>query len=347
MKRGFSFIQYCVKGKECVRIAFLYVGAFVGAGFASGSEIQLYFGNANLLTLLLSALLTGGFCTLFLCLGSLRVRVCGALHFALDTLFAVSGVIVAGVMLSSLTELTGTPYAAVGLALLCAISLLFGEKGVKTFCSLAVPLIAFSLFLVAIRAKGSVTGSFQGGQAVKYAAMNVFFEFGLMLREGKNISLKWCLLTGICVVVITFLLLLPMRSVIGDVQQTLPFVSRSASLGFGWLSVITMFAAVGSTVAGCFSLGTEPLRKLFPQSVCTLMVATVALSIAAGDFTRLIGKVYPVFSAFGIVLSCISFSVFFAVILGKKRNCKCKFSFLSIFNGRKAGLEGKKQKNGY
>ena len=56
--------------KKTLSICFAYVGTVIGAGFATGQEILLYFGESSIVSVLLAGCMLGFFCYVFLVIGT-------------------------------------------------------------------------------------------------------------------------------------------------------------------------------------------------------------------------------------------------------------------------------------
>ena len=54
------------------RTAMLYVGAVIGAGFATGKEIVTFFGGKGIVSAIIAGLLLGVFCSVFLLCGKIN-----------------------------------------------------------------------------------------------------------------------------------------------------------------------------------------------------------------------------------------------------------------------------------
>ena len=311
----------------------MYIGAFVGAGFAGGKEIKLYFGSSDVLTLLVSSVASGALCFLFLAVGG-KGRIPPILDNTLSFVFAISGIVVSGIMLAGLNELTGSALSSLLTALLC-LGCLFIKDGVGKLCVVAVPLIIVVLVVVSIKTEGGISGTFTPINAFAYAGMNMFFEFGLMREEGKRLTFKDDFFVSVLVSVITFVLLFAMRYVVENAASSLPFFEAASAVGAGFYASLTMFMAVASTVAGCFSLS-KISSSLLPSGIGELILVTVSLTIATFDFEKMVETVYPVVSVLGLILSL--FAVV-SLLPFQKINTK----YLRIFNNnRKNGIKKKK-----
>jgi len=58
--------SYSMKVFKCLQICFIYIGSIIGAGFATGREIMLYFGDNGILSGIAAGVAMGILCGLFL-----------------------------------------------------------------------------------------------------------------------------------------------------------------------------------------------------------------------------------------------------------------------------------------
>jgi|GEM_PF-4737025 len=306
------------KTLEIFKVAFLYVGSLVGAGFASGNEIRLYFGGSDIFSVLLSALFCGGTCCLFLAVG--KNVTFGKIKKVLDLVFAVVSIISAGVMLASLNELSGA-IPTIIISLTCIVIVYVTSNGAKKFCLFAVPVIMFLITLVFFnRDNYSFAGKFTPVSSITYATMNLFFEFGLMYEQGKNLSSKQSIFVGLIVFLSTFILLFVMRCIIDGADSSLPFVQSAVRLGLGFTATVTMYLAISSTLVGCFTLA-KNYFSFMPSSVAGACIACLSLTLATINFDKMVSTVYPIISFLGILLVMLSM-LFITIYYLKKYKVK-------------------------
>ena len=55
-----------MKIMRCLQVCFIYIGAIIGAGFATGREIMLYFGGSGMFSGIVAGVLMGALCGAFL-----------------------------------------------------------------------------------------------------------------------------------------------------------------------------------------------------------------------------------------------------------------------------------------
>jgi len=54
---------------KCLKTASVFIGTLIGAGFATGREILLFFGKCSPVVPILSSIICGAFCIMFLVAG--------------------------------------------------------------------------------------------------------------------------------------------------------------------------------------------------------------------------------------------------------------------------------------
>ena len=91
---------------NAIKVTSLFIGAIVGAGFATGREVILYFGEGGYLTPVAAGLMMGVMSAVFLLAGkySSSGRLWSAFNKAVDFLVSVAMVITYAVMCSALEE---------------------------------------------------------------------------------------------------------------------------------------------------------------------------------------------------------------------------------------------------
>lgn len=287
---------------RALRIAFVYIGTMIGAGFATGEEIQLYFGNADVWSIIISSITAGLFCFLLLTAG--RIKCFGEKESKLfNCIFAFSGIVTAGIMLSGIRTIGNSPLFAVISLIICLLITLYGNLGIKVFNFLAVPIIVVAVLVIAVSNHIPIIGDFRILGAVGYSAMNVFFESILMYKEGEKADKKEIVMSSIIVTILIFALIFSMKKACFGVVGTMPFLIAAKNNNLGWLAFGVIIFAIYSTVVNCLSVSVDFFNKHMTKtlSICLVFFATIFISVF--PFETLISKIYPVFSYSGIAFS--------------------------------------------
>lgn len=313
-KKRWSFIYFVMKKiMRALKISFVFIGTMVGAGFATGEEIQLYFGKSDVWSLILSSVIAGLFCLLLLTAG--RVGCLGEREGKFfNCVFALSGVVTAGIMLSGVRTIGNSPLFAVISLIICLLIGLYGNFGIKVFNVLAVPMIVISVLVISFLNKNTMSGEFRFFGAVGYSAMNVFFESILMYKEGEKADKKEIALASFFVSILIFALVFSMKKACLGLTGTMPFLIVAKTYNLGWLAFGVIILAIYSTVVNCLSVSIAFFKNHMTKtmSVCLVFFATIFISVF--PFDVLISNVYPIFSYSGIAF-CV---YLFAMIIRKK-----------------------------
>ena len=283
------------------RSAAVLVGTLVGAGYASGREVSQYFGSAGISTVLLSALLIALLSMLFMWVGRVAANPDGLLFRFYRLLLVVVSVVSAGAMLSASTALLGGVFTAllVGVA---GVLLCFWRPAFHLLNMVAVPLL---VVLVSVVARGNtqpITGQFLPLAAINYAGMNMLLEAELMRREGRGMSSRAILLSGVWIAVVMAALLLLMRSLVGASTHAMPFAALAAYIGLSGVVSAAILSAVLTNTAGAMYLCVETLTKP-PRGLTALLALLAALLVGSLPFSWIVAHVYPVLGWLGLAIS--------------------------------------------
>ena len=309
---------------KALKVALVYVGTMVGAGFATGQEIQLYFYNTDVFTIIVSSLTTGAFCILMLFSGQKRI-LNEKSKIVVDLIFAVSGIITTGIMLSGIKSITQSPFIVLISVSVCILVAVFGNKAMKIFNAVAVPLIIVSVLTTAFVNGGVVRGEFKPFNAISYSAMNVFFESVIMYGEGEKMNGKEILITGAIVSVVIFVLVYSMRSACAPLKSVMPYLASSRINGLSWLSYLVVILAIYSTIVNCIEVTIRFGRRYFEQSLVYAFIFLSSYIISVFSFDIMIEKIYPIFGYMGIAFD-IYLLILLSIRIKKKRRTRLPLS---------------------
>ena len=320
------------------------VATLVGAGYATGREISQYFGAASWATVALAAVLIALFSMAFLYVGAAtdpsRSRWMRVYQWVLSVLSVVS----CGVMVSAGRSLLGGAWTAVMLCVagvfLCLTDKLFHVSGV---C--AVPILLGLVALVCLRAPNVAAGAaFLPVSAANYAGMNLLFEGELLRHEGRGMSGRAILLSGVGIALCMGLLLSAMHRVVGASSAELPFAEVAGVLGLRHVAQGVILISVLSSIAGGMRVTLEVWRTRAPLSVAALLALLFALVVAVVPFADLVRYVYPVMGWAGVAV--VAAYTFVALRVGVGRLCsRRKEGKKAYFPFRKAAIFRKNKKS--
>lgn len=307
-----------------MRTAALFVGSVVGAGFATGQEVALFFGGDGVGSLVVAALFMAVCAFAFLEMGARRVVAGPALTVATDTAVAVSSFAVYAAMIAAAEEVLCRLTGVSGLSLLSAVavSLVAGRRisWVSALNLVAVPLMAAVIVWVGAGAT-TVRGAFHPLRALAYGGMNLLFSGALMIGEGEGLSLGERITAAVTAgVVILVMLLFMRRSVASTNAVEMPFLAAASREGLGTLAALALLLAIVTTMAGCAYLLIGRLTALTHDGVLSSSLTTLAGYVtSAVGFAPLVELAYPVVSLLGLAATLAALAVAFLPMWHRKR----------------------------
>lgn len=250
---------------RAAKACFLYIGTVIGAGFASGREIALFFGDTAPLNVALAAL--------FMAVPEALFLVAGKLNIVPDNTAVRTGVFIAAfssvaAMLAgcdlALYELTGVVSLGVIAAVLAGVLVVGGIEKIKLANSLLIPLLLVLLLAVYIK---SGTPFFSGSHSVikpvHYAGLDVLMGGMVISREGKKLKGKeialTCLMTAIFLGAVLFVL---QNIVLSDKSNaSMPVLAVADNVGLKIAAGVLIVIAVFTTLVSSLDVLTESARE--------------------------------------------------------------------------------------
>lgn len=299
--------------KTEIKIAFTFIGTLIGAGFASGREIALFFASYGLWSPVLAAVLCAVLSYVFLELGRLSdgamlndlfPKTANAWQFVISlSNFAVFAAMIAGAeyLLKNAFGFTG------GGLLSGLISLAFvlgGTEKIKSLNFAAVPLIIVLVTVLSF-SEGNINAAGGAGliSPLLYAAMNIlsggFMVSGLARGLNKKNTLK---ISVIIAVILTAVMSLIYLAVKDAANAEMPLLDVAKKHGLYYAGIALIYAAMITTMVAAHSISCGKKKTGVKASV----ILAAAYLVAAFGFARIVNYSYPVIGIAGAVLSVFS-----------------------------------------
>lgn len=292
-----------------LKLAFTFIGTLIGAGFASGREIALYFASTSPLSPLLGGVFCGIFCFIFVELG--RISNGDILGYSLKRISRItlaviklSNIIIFCVMLAAcefiIKELFGISGGTVISAALVLFVIYFGVEKLKLLNFIAVPLLVALIVYVFVVAKPSVPlfNSFFFHQPLFYAGMNILSGGFLISKLAKDIRAKDSLqISFIAGVALSILLVIIYLIIQNDFEKAMPLLSRAKQLGVNAAACAALYLSVFTTLSGSLYIVVENNMKK------ALLVCSIGLVLSFAGFQELTTWFYPIIGYIGFVLT--------------------------------------------
>lgn len=305
----------------------IFVGSVVGAGFASGREIALYFGAQSAAAPVVAGAIIGFLCYVFLEIGRISDgnvlsvtfgkfgKAAGVLlRFAN---FAVYCAMIAGAEFI-MKDTFGFRGAGVLSGILCIACLSF-KKGLAAVNVILTPLIVVLVGILASKVENFGLGEgYSFWSPISYASMNLATGGYLISYRGVGSTAKKNAVAGIATAVVTTALLVAVYFIVRKYPDAeMPLYVFASRNGTAVLSGILIYAAILTTMV-------SSLAAAVPKGgfIGAAAVTSAAFLVAVLGFGRIVNVAYPVIGCVGIVFTAWSL----IVLLVKKHWRSARFN---------------------
>ena len=374
---GIFIIYELVKGvvyiKHKLMLVAAYLGAVIGAGFASGQEIVQFFVNYNLEGIkgVLVATVLFAICGAFLLYlahaqktsnyqDMLRYLLGNRLGSAVDILLAGFLYMGIGTMLSAsgamfYEHLYLPKSLGIGLAyVIIVILLIVGKKGLIVSYSILVPIKIILLVVISgyaafvLPARNPDTSAisasmyFDGGwmaASILYVAYNftlamvVLTEYqSVTSRRNSVIGAAWGGLALGLLVVLNYLSMCKFLPEVLHYQVPMLYVAGNINLQAKHLYTIVLWLGIITTaMANAYGFAQRFARfTRLNYGFCLVFAVTMAIPLSMQSFASLVGRVYPIFGALGvIIIAALLYKAIKAVAI------ELYYRIISLFRGTK------------
>lgn len=297
-----------------IKVTCLFIGAIVGAGFATGREVIVYFGEAGYFTPIAAGVMMGAASAVFLLAGK-YARVNGiwaAVNKITDFLVFSAMVITFAVMCSALEELSftcfGIPLIGLVGGIICATLSCFDIKLIKNVSlMLVIVLIGACAALYCLCTKMH-KGDIYVLSALKYCGMNMLTGGCLIKDEGKQMSGRQIALCSVLNGTVSAVLLGFVYSVAcSNSSSSMPVFVFAASQGLSVLGGVLIIAAILSTLLGAGRVAFVYLKGYFVSPALPALFLCLLAALGYGlDFSNAVDVFYPAIGVFGIAVCAVT-----------------------------------------
>lgn len=310
---------------NAVKVSCLFIGAVVGAGFATGREVILFFGNSGSLTPLIAGLLMGCASGVFLFVGKFAPSggIWRLLARITDFLVFCAMVITFAVMCSAAEQLFSDAFGVslVGLAcgLICAIASSFEMKFIKNISFALVAALTVSIAVMYFMCDKVHRQDIDLFSAFKYCGMNMLTGGCLIKDEGKRMKNGEIFLSSLITAVICALLLVMVYVVASlNAECDMPVYEFAMNNHAAALGGILIVAAILSTLLGAGRAACRYMGGFFSSSAMpVIFLCSIAVIGYSMDFSAAVDTYYPVIGVFGSCV-CIVYALSFAAETRRK-----------------------------
>ena len=295
-----------------IKIACTFIGTMIGAGFASGREISLYFASTSPLSPLLSGIICGLFCLIFLQLG--RISNGDILSYSFGKLSKLILLLIkSGNFIIFCAMLAGSEYLIKRLfninggtiisALIMLIFIYLGVEKLKLLNTVIVPMIIVLIIILYFKSKPDILPfcSFNIFSPILYSAMNILSGGYLISTFSKDLSSKDCFsIAIICSIVLSFLLVVIYILIQNTFIEAIPLLFAASLINMERIGCIVLYLAIFSTLTSSLFIITKNNIKY------AMLFTSIGLVVACFGFQNIVDKLYPIIGYFGIFVTIIA-----------------------------------------
>ena len=306
--------------KVALKVCFLFIGTSIGAGFSSGREIALFFGEMSPWCVALSGVFIALICGLFLIGGKFDLIPSG---IAVKVTTFIAGAVSLVSMLAGsekiLFDLTGVHLLGIVMMLVGAVVVTLGIEKIKWANAVLIPLLILMMIVIFARLGAPIYGgNWSVIKPAHYAGLDVLLAGMMLSREGKKLSGKQIAITVTAIGAFMFVILFVLQNVVlsDKTSASMPVLAVAKEVGLTIASGVLIASAILTTLIGALETVTlymtevaSKTKKLSvlskPKNKCFVVVIALLIfyPISFLGFEKIVDTCYPFVSACGIVLT--------------------------------------------
>ncbi|MCH5154689.1 MAG: hypothetical protein J1F71_05705 [Clostridiales bacterium] len=306
-------------------VSMLIVGTVIGAGFASGREVVAFFGAVpNVFIALIAGVMVFGCSVLFLFvgrraqktdMGEVNGEVFGRARPIADIFMLFNSVTVLGAMLAATDSLAAEfinirPFMSVILGVLCAVIAVRGLKGVIKANAVLVPIMIVFLCACTLQAIDFPLKS-QGGaikiySIVLYVAMNMILGGGVLTTVHRLSPREILLSSAIAALIIAGLLVCIMGALqscaAAHADMPMLLIALKSGRVMYMISLPVIAASIFTTMLSAFKSVYDYINGFVKHKLISAGIVLIGgLAVGALGFTSVVGLLYPITGAIGML----------------------------------------------
>lgn len=309
--------------KKALKTTFLYIGTAIGAGFSSGREIALFFGDVSPLNVAISSVFMSMLCGLFLIAGKNNLIPKGRIiSFAIFVCASISlcAMLAGGDYI--MYSMTGIPvFLGLAMTILGGIVVVLGIEKIKVVNSILVPLIVICIALLYAKLPTqNYTLPFSLSKPILYSGLDVLLGGVIISQEGEKLSYKEIFLSCALTCAFMFGMLYMLQTIVlADINGSLmPVLAISEMLSLKPVCGVLIGIAIFTTLVSSLKIVSDSLssslyksKRLHTlgtpeyKSIVVFFCLLIAYPLSFFGFNTIVDNLYPLISVCGVVLTVI------------------------------------------
>lgn len=283
-----------------IKIAFFFIGAMIGAGFSSGSELMVFFGESGIVGVLISAVFIG-LLVFFFQYMSVVFNNYPRVKKIVDWLMVLSSIISFIAMTAGANEVITDTFRVnnVGVISALAVSVMcvFSMRFLKNVNAVVVPLIV--VLMILIIAKTDLLPLPTGVsvfRSASYAAMNVLLGGYLLSTECAKKKVKDKLIIALIITVVVAIMMIIVYLISQEAKfSDMPVFEVARRYEMATVSGIIIYLAIFSTLIGAGKVIFDNLSD-FTGSKWIALISLVIVSLIGRSvgFGFMVRTFYPI-----------------------------------------------------
>lgn len=278
-----------------IKRACIYVGSIIGAGFASGRELILFFYPSSYISLLFAATLLSLVYALFSFIKK------ESKFF--NVILIISSIMTFICMIQSINNLEQEMSLWKGLSIisgvLVAIIAKFGLEKLKIINSTIVAIIVLLFVVMSIKAPFIKGNGVEIIGSIKYVGMNILIGCGVV---EKNSNKKDIIKDCTCILLIfCILFFLVYKVAFLYPNEAMPLLSFAKKLHLEFIYAICMFGAIITTMFSSAHIIYENSKIYLNSNILTIMLCIISCLFTKPNYKVFSQYIYPILGYIGCI----------------------------------------------
>ena len=305
---------------SALKVAFLFIGTSIGAGFSTGREIALFFGDTSPWCVALASIFIAIICAVFLLAG--KYDLIPQNYVVKIATFFAGAVSLVSMLAGSekiLYDLTGIHLLGLVMILLGAVVVIMGIEKIKWANTILIPLLILMMLVLYFRIGSPLHGgSVSVLKPLHYSGLDVLLSGMVLSKEGKKLTGKQIAITVSAIGLFMFGILFVLQNIVlcDEMLSSMPVLVISTKVNMRVVAGVLITSAIFTTLIGAletvsmytmdFVSKTKKLNIMSQQkNKCYVVFATllIAYPISFLGFEKIVDTCYPIVSMLGIILT--------------------------------------------
>lgn len=298
---------------KCFSVSFTYIGAVIGAGFATGREVMLYFGDSGIVCAAAGGALMGLLAGIFLfssrtfsillnSTSKAAKGVCIAIKICLYIATYATFLCMISACEEIISQSFGIKNVGVWTGLFVSFVALLDMRVMQKFNLALVPVIIVLLLVLAKDCATPQAGKFSLFKVLSYASMNVMTGGYLLAEQREKFTVRECVFTSVFTAAVFASAVAIVFAVSAKFSNfSMPVYEFAKINNLKGVSGAVIYLAVFTTLIGCAKLVCQENDALkIPKAFSVVMLIITTFIGVRLNFARAVAVIYPAIGYAGI-----------------------------------------------